>query len=76
VADRDGQVLQRPALEAKVRDVVGLYVNPPDKAVVLCVDAPRTHLNTKLWPANGTQPPVTTIRGEPPSPAAHPAHES
>jgi transposase len=27
-----------PQLEAKVRDVVGLYLNPPDKAVVLCVD--------------------------------------
>ena len=27
-----------PALEAKVRDVVGLYLNPPDKAVVLSVD--------------------------------------
>jgi transposase len=27
-----------PALEAKLRDVVGLYLNPPDKAVVLCVD--------------------------------------
>ena len=27
-----------PALDAKVRDVVGLYLNPPDKAVVLCVD--------------------------------------
>jgi transposase len=27
-----------PALEAKVRDVIGLYLNPPDKAVVLCVD--------------------------------------
>jgi hypothetical protein len=27
-----------PRLEAKVRDVVGLYLNPPDKAVVLCVD--------------------------------------
>jgi len=26
-----------PELEAKVRDVVGLYLNPPDKAVVLCV---------------------------------------
>ena len=32
-----------PALEAKVRDVIGLYLNPPDKAVVLCVDEkPRT----------------------------------
>src|SRR3954462_677903 len=27
-----------PALEAKIRDVVGLYLNPPEKAVVLCVD--------------------------------------
>jgi Winged helix-turn helix len=27
-----------PKLEAKVRDVIGLYLNPPDKAVVLCVD--------------------------------------
>ena len=27
-----------PALEAKVRDVVGLYLDPPEKAIVLCVD--------------------------------------
>jgi DDE superfamily endonuclease/Winged helix-turn helix len=27
-----------PQLEAKIRDVVGLYLNPPDKAIVLCVD--------------------------------------
>jgi transposase len=27
-----------PELEAKVRDVVGLYLNPPEKAVVVCVD--------------------------------------
>ncbi len=27
-----------PELEAKIRDVVGLYLNPPDKAIVLCVD--------------------------------------
>ncbi|HEY7008563.1 MAG TPA: IS630 family transposase [Jatrophihabitantaceae bacterium] len=27
-----------PQLEAKVRDVVGLYLNPPDKAIVLSVD--------------------------------------
>jgi transposase len=27
-----------PELEAKVRDVVGLYLNPPQKALVLCVD--------------------------------------
>jgi len=27
-----------PQLEAKIRDVVGLYLDPPEKAVVLCVD--------------------------------------
>lgn len=27
-----------PQLEAKVTDIVGLYLNPPDKALVLCVD--------------------------------------
>jgi transposase len=27
-----------PQLEAKVRDVVGLYLNPPEKAVVLSID--------------------------------------
>ena len=27
-----------PELEAKVRDVIGLYLDPPDKAIVLCVD--------------------------------------
>jgi transposase len=27
-----------PELEAKIRDVVGLYLDPPAKAVVLCVD--------------------------------------
>jgi len=34
-----------PRLEAKIRDVVGLYLDPPEKAVVVCVDeksrAPR-----------------------------------
>ncbi len=27
-----------PELEAKVRDVVGLYLHPPENAVVLCID--------------------------------------
>jgi transposase len=27
-----------PELEAKIRDVVGLYLDPPEKAVVVCVD--------------------------------------
>jgi transposase len=27
-----------PELEAKVRDVVGLYLHPPERAIVVCVD--------------------------------------
>jgi transposase len=27
-----------PELDAKIRDVVGLYMNPPEKAVVVCID--------------------------------------
>jgi len=27
-----------PELEAKIRDVTGLYLNPPERAIVLCVD--------------------------------------
>jgi transposase len=27
-----------PELDTKIRDIVGLYLNPPDKAVVLCID--------------------------------------
>ena len=27
-----------PQLDAKIRDVVGLYMNPPEKAVVVCID--------------------------------------
>lgn len=27
-----------PELEAKVTDVIGLYLHPPEMAVVLCVD--------------------------------------
>jgi len=31
-------MLPQPSVIDKVRDIVGLYLNPPDKAVVLCVD--------------------------------------
>jgi transposase len=46
-----------PELEAKIRDVVGLYLEPPEKAVVLCVDEKsqiqaldRTAPILPLWP--------------------------
>jgi len=32
------QVSNDPRFEEKVRDIVGLYLNPPDRALVLCVD--------------------------------------
>jgi putative transposase len=39
-----------PLFVEKVRDIVGLYLNPPDKAVVLCVDE-KSH----VWMAPGPQ---------------------
>jgi hypothetical protein len=32
-----------PQFAAKLKEVVGLYVNPPDHAVVLAVDEKRSH---------------------------------
>jgi hypothetical protein len=37
-AGRDVQVLHRPRAGAKVINVVGLYLAPPENAVVLCLD--------------------------------------
>ena len=42
---------QDPKFEEKFWDVIGLYLNPPDQALVLCCDgrkrmpSPRTHSN-------------------------------
>lgn len=40
-----------PLLIEKVRDIVGLYMNPPDNAVVLCVDE-----KSQIQALNRTQP--------------------
>jgi putative transposase len=40
-----------PFFVEKVRDIVGLYLNPPDKAVVLCVDE-----KTQVQALDRTQP--------------------
>src|SRR5215204_2510405 len=40
-----------PLFVAKVRDVVGLYLNPPERAVVLCVDE-----KTQIQALNRTAP--------------------
>ena len=38
MAGGDVQVLHRPELVAKVTDIVGLYLAPPENAIVLCID--------------------------------------
>ena len=35
---RTFEVTNDPQFAEEVNDVVGLYMNPPDKALVLCVD--------------------------------------
>ncbi len=40
-----------PQFIAKVRDIVGLYLNPPDKALVLCVDE-----KSQIQPLDLSQP--------------------
>jgi transposase len=47
-----------PELEAKVRDVVGLYLNPPEKAVVLCVDE-----KSQIQALDRTQPGLPLKKG-------------
>ena len=52
-----------PQLEAKVRDVIGLYLNPPDKAVVLCVDEkPQTQALERKAPVLPMRPGVPEKR--------------
>ena len=43
---------------AKVEDVVGLYLNPPDKALVLCVDE-----KSKIQALDRTQPGLPMKKG-------------
>jgi transposase len=46
-----------PQLEAKIRDVVGLYLHPPEKAVVLCVDEkPQVQALERTAPTLPTRP--------------------
>jgi transposase-like protein len=62
-----------PALEAKVRDVGGLYLNPPQNAIVLCVDEKsqiqalnRTQPILPVRPGLPERPPTTTSATGPP----------
>jgi transposase len=54
-----------PELEAKVRDVVGLYLDPPENAVVLCVDE-----KSQIQALNRTQP-ILPMRPGLPEKATH-----
>ncbi len=54
-----------PQLEAKVRDVVGLYLDPPDQAIVLCVDE-----KSQIQALNRTAP-ILPLRPGLPEKATH-----
>ncbi|WP_163767038.1 IS630 family transposase [Mycolicibacterium parafortuitum] len=49
-----------PLFAEKVRDVVGLYLDPPERAVVLCVDE-----KTQIQALNRTQPVFPMLPGTP-----------
>jgi len=49
-----------PQFVEKVRDIVGLYMNPPDRAIVLCVDE-----KIKVQALNRTQPILPLAPGVP-----------
>ena len=49
-----------PAFVAKVRDIVGLYLSPPERALVLCVDG-----KPQIQAAQGTAPAFPLRPGQP-----------
>ena len=51
---------QDPLFIDKVRDIVGLYLNPPDKALVLCVDE-----KSQIQALDRTQPVLPMRSGQP-----------
>jgi transposase len=62
-----------PELDAKIRDVVGLYLDPPEKAVVVCVDEKsqvqaldRTAPILPIMPGGRRSRPTTTSATAPP----------
>jgi transposase len=55
---RSFKISNDPEFEAKVTDVVGLYMNPPDRALVLCVDE-----KSQIQALDRTQPGLPLKRG-------------
>ncbi len=56
-----------PHFEEKVRDIVGLYLNPPDRALVLCMDE-----MSQFQALDRTGPTLPLRPGLPPQPGVHP----
>src|SRR5436309_15133688 len=54
------QLPKDPLFVEKVRDIVGLYLNPPDKALVLCVDE-----KSQIQALDRTQPILPMRPGQP-----------
>ncbi len=52
------KVSNDPAFEEKLTDVVGLYLDPPEKAVVLCVDE-----KSQVQALDRTQPSLPMVKG-------------
>jgi hypothetical protein len=64
---RTFKVSNDPKFAERVTDVVGLYMNPPDKALVLCVDE-----KSQIQPLDRTQPGLPLKKGR----AATMTHDS
>ena len=54
------QLSNDPLFIEKVRDIVGLYLNPPESAIVLCVDE-----KSQVQALNRTQPALPMMTGRP-----------
>ncbi len=56
----DFKLSKDPQFVEKVRDIVGLYLNPPDRAMVLCVDE-----KSQVQALNRTEPILPPAPGVP-----------
>jgi hypothetical protein len=65
---RSGPCWTRRSLSPRVRDIVGLYLNPPEAALVLCVDE-----KTKVQALDRTQPILPLLPETPAAQARLPA---
>ena len=58
--ERDFKLSSDPLFVEKVRDIVGLYLDPPDRALVLCVDE-----KSQIQALDRTQPLLPMRQGKP-----------